>query len=336
MNPTDRNHEAVGIAEAPRPAGRRGVVSQRRALSSPVEELRLAKRPVPDAEAVRESLTTRNSSSRVLNAFTIDLEDWPIAVIGPHCEITSRVVENTRRCLQILQWHGVKATFFVLTSVAEKFPELIREVCDGGHEIASHGHGHELLFNMTPESFRRDVARSVEILTEITGERPTGYRAPAFSVVETTRWAGPILAELGFKYDSSVFPIRHRRYGIPNALRRIHRWGDCDLIECPPATCRVFGTNLPVAGGGYFRLLPGSVVRTAVRLMNREGMPAILYMHPYEIDVDGVMAHRRGGVQMSNWRHFTQSLFRERIEERLHRLLRGFQFQPLRELIVAS
>lgn len=282
---------------------------------------------------VPANLTRPVQGPRIVNALTIDLEDWPVAVLGVGHEISSRVVANTKRCLQLLDWHGVKATFFVLTRVAEKFPDLIREVHSRGHEIASHGHGHELLFRMTPAQFREDVSRSVEILTRITGERPMGYRAPAFSVIEETRWAGPILADLGFKYDSSIFPIRHRRYGIPNAPRRIHRWANCDLIECPPATCRVFGTSLPVAGGGYFRLLPGPIARAAIRRINREKMPAILYMHPYELDVGGVFEHRCEGVQVGNIRHFTQALFRSRIESRLHRLMESFQFATLSQIL---
>lgn len=277
--------------------------------------------------------STDARSPRVSNALTIDLEDWPVAVLGPGHDITSRVVRNTKRCLQILDWHGTRATFFVLSRVAEKFPDLIREVHSRGHEIASHGHGHELLFNMTPSRFAEDVSRSIEILTAITGTRPIGYRAPAFSIIDRTRWAGPILADLGFKYDSSIFPIRHPRYGIPSSPRRIHRWETCDLIECPPATCRILGTTLPIAGGGYFRLVPGPLVRAAVRGMNRSNMPAILYMHPYELDVGGVLAHRLEGVSVGNMRHFTQALFRNRIEKRLHCLLERFHFRPLRDLV---
>ncbi|MCG8404434.1 MAG: polysaccharide deacetylase family protein [Phycisphaerales bacterium] len=269
----------------------------------------------------------------VRNVLTIDLEDWPIAVLGPRHRITSRVVENTRRCLHILRWHHVRATFFVLTKVAEDFPDLIREVHAAGHEIASHGHGHELLTNMTPRQFEADVKRSVDILTELVGQRPIGYRAPAFSIVSSTRWAGPILAGLGFKYDSSIFPIRHRRYGIPDAPRHIHHWRDCRLIECPPATFRMMGWNWPVAGGGYFRLLPGPLARLAIWRINRERMPAILYLHPYELDTYGILAHKRSGIRVNPSRHLTQALFRSQMERRLHRLLERFTFVTMRELL---
>lgn len=274
-----------------------------------------------------------SAESPCRNVLTLDLEDWPIAVLGPQHEITPRVVGNTKRCLQILQWHGVRATFFVLTKVAERFPHLIREVHRAGHEIASHGHGHERLTQITPERFEADVRKSVEILTDLVGERPIGYRAPAFSLVASTRWAGPILADLGFKYDSSIFPIRHRRYGIAEARREIHRWPECDLIECPPATVSVFGCRLPVAGGGYFRLMPGPVARSAIRRINRSGMPAILYIHPYELDVKGIASHRAAGIRVGPIRHLTQGLFRQRTERRLHRLLERFRFTTMRELL---
>jgi len=270
---------------------------------------------------------------RVINALTIDLEDWPVAVLGPHHAVTHRVVENTKRLLQILHWHNVRATFFVLTRVALRFPDLIREVRDAGHEIASHGHAHELLTTVSPRRFERDVATSIDILTDIVGQRPIGYRAPAFSIVEETRWAGAILARLGFKYSSSIFPIWHRRYGIASAPRRIHRWTDCPLIECPPATLRLCGQNVPIAGGGYGRLVPGPIARWGVGRLNRIGMPAVIYLHPYELDVDGVWAHRQGGIRISPMRGMTQAMFRGRTESRLHRLLERFPFTTLEDLL---
>lgn len=266
----------------------------------------------------------------------MDLEDWPIAVLGPHCAITERVVENTKRCLQILRWHGVRATFFVLTKVAERYPDLIREVAAAGHEIASHGHGHVLLHKLRPAEFERDVVRSIDLIEAIVGRRPIGYRAPGFSIVRSTRWAGPILARLGFRYSSSIFPIRHPRYGIANAPRGLHRWPDCDLIECPPATCTVLGVRLPVAGGGYFRLLPGAVARAALRRINGNGMPGVVYMHPYELDAGGVGRHLRAGLRVGPGRWLTQALFRHRFERRLHRLMESFRFTTCRQLLAVQ
>lgn len=302
-----------------------------------------AQRVVPDAPALlrqlpandadRGGIRKKQGRRRIANVLTIDLEDWPVAVLGTHHEISGRVVTNTKEVLRILRWHDVRATFFVLTRAAERFPDLIRMVRDDGHEIASHGHGHELVTRMTPEAFENDVATSIEILTRITGKRPVGYRAPAFSIVEETRWAGRILEKLGIVYDSSVFPIRHPRYGISGAPRGIHAWPDSSLIECPPATFRMMGRNLPIAGGGYFRLMPGPVARTCIRSFNRRGHSAILYMHPYELDVEGLRAHRRDGIRFGPWRHLTQGLFRDRIERRLHRLLESFDFVTMRQML---
>lgn len=268
---------------------------------------------------------------RVAHVFTVDLEDWPVAVLGPDHEISDRVVHNTRRLLQMLQWHGVRATVFVLTRVAERFQSLICDVLEAGHEIASHGHSHKLVTQMSQTEFTDDVGRSLDILQRLTGERPIGYRAPAFSVVAATRWAGPALASLGIKFSSSVFPIRHPRYGIADSPTLPHRWPDCDLIECPPATLRLLGRNLPIAGGGYARLLPGVVMRAAIKVLERGKRPAVLYMHPYELDAGGVRAHMRDGVQVGLKRRITQELFRGRIESRLHRLFETFEFVTLRQ-----
>lgn len=299
----------------------------------PVASVPTAATTLPTDEPSGVQTSEPVAAGSVKNVLTIDLEDWPIAVLGPDQAITDRVVANTRRCLDILQDCGVRATFFVLTKVAEHFPGLIREVHAAGHEIASHGHGHELLTRLSPDQFKADVRTSIDILTDIVGERPLGYRAPAFSIVASTRWAGPILSELGFHYDSSIFPIHHRRYGIADAPRGVHRWPDCPLIECPPATVALMGRTLPVAGGGYFRLLPGAVVRAAVRRINREQMPAVLYLHPYELDIQGIGVHRRMGVKVSRRRHLTQALFRGRMERRLRKLLEQFEFTTMQELV---
>ncbi len=289
--------------------------------------------PAPAIDGDRHGARKKQGRRRIANVLTIDLEDWPVAVLGTHHEISGRVVTNTKEILRILRWHDVRATFFVLTRAAERFPDLIRMVRDDGHEIASHGHAHELVTRMTPEAFENDVASSIEILARITGESPVGYRAPAFSIVNETRWAVDILERLGFEYDSSVFPIRHPRYGISDAPRGIHTWPNSNLIECPPATFRMMGRNLPIAGGGYFRLMPGPVARTCIRSFNRRGHSAILYMHPYELDVEGLRAHRRDGVRFGPWRHLTQGLFRDRIERRLHRLLESFDFVTMRQML---
>jgi polysaccharide deacetylase family protein (PEP-CTERM system associated) len=294
-----------------------------------------ARKAVTDASAVptMDDRLDPEATSVGADVLTIDLEDWPVAVLGPEQEVTNRVLDNTRRVLQILRWHGVSATFFVLTCVAERFPELIREVHAAGHEIASHGHSHKLVTAMSPDEFREDVQRSIDVLHKVVGERPIGYRAPAFSIARSTRWAGPILSELGFKYSSSIFPISHPRYGISDAPRRIHRWKECGLLECPPATVRLAGRNWPVAGGGYFRLMPGWMARRAVSRFRREGAPAVLYLHPYEFDVGGVGAHATAGVRVPFGLRISQGLFRSRMENRLHRLLERFHFTRMCDLL---
>jgi len=296
---------------------------------------RIAGERLPGASLRMSAPPIHGEAATHANAFTVDVEDWPAAVLDTRHDVSPRVVENTRRLLDILRWHNVNATFFVLTRVAERFPQLIAEIHAAGHEIASHGHAHELLTDISPRHFEADVRRSVDILRGIVGQGPIGYRAPAFSIVRSTRWAGPILVELGFRYSSSVFPVRHRRYGIPDAPLGIHRWPDCELVECPPAALDWFGTNWPVAGGGYFRLLPGALARGAISRINRAGRPAVLYMHPYELDVDGIAYHKAHGVNVGWMRHCSQSLFRGRIEERLHRLLSRFRFTTLRDLLAS-
>jgi len=269
----------------------------------------------------------------IQNCFSIDLEDWGQSTLGPDTPLTERVVGNTRRMIELLDEAGIKATFFVLGKVVEKFPDTVREVHVAGHEIASHGYGHELVFTITPQRFRDDVRRSIDLLAGITGKRPIGYRAPAFSITAQSLWAPPILAELGFKYSSSVFPFAGRRYGIPTAPRFVHRWSTCDLIEFPMTTARLLGRNRPVCGGGYFRLLPGWMARAAIRRVNREGHPAVIYMHPYEIDVHELRELRAAGWQFSNKTYFMQSLFRSRIEGRLRKLFRSFEFATMGEIL---
>jgi hypothetical protein len=166
------------------------------------------------------------------------------------------------------------------------------------------------------------------VIERISGVQPIGYRAPAFSIVNETLWAGPILAELGFAYSSSIFPFAGPRYGIADAPRKPHRWSDCDLWELPLPTLKVAGKNRPVCGGGYTRLLPFFLLSRAVRRLNREGVPAVLYMHPYELDVHEIRELRRAGWRIGRWIGFKQALFRSRVEGRLRALLERHSFGP--------
>ncbi len=273
--------------------------------------------------------------SAVTNALTIDLEDWPQAVLDPSLPVTRRVVGNVGRLLDFLDRRQVKATFFALGKVCECFPQLLPRIDAAGHEIASHGYGHELLHHLSPDQFRSDLRRSIEIIESQIGQRPAGYRAPAFSITARTRWAGPILAELGFRYSSSIFPVRKKRYGIPDAPRVPHRWPDCPLVEFPLATLRVLGANIPVCGGGYLRLFPGWVHAQAIRRLNAAGHPAVLYLHPYEFAPDEVRGFRNSGFQFPTRRYLMQSLWRARVPLRLERLLAGFPFAPIQQVLDA-
>jgi polysaccharide deacetylase family protein (PEP-CTERM system associated) len=269
----------------------------------------------------------------VLNAFTVDVEDWGQSVIDPRLPVTDRVVRNTDRVLAFLDIHGVRATFFALGRVCETFPRLLPTIAAAGHEIASHGYGHELVYDLTPKAFAEDVRRSVDIIADQTGRRPIGYRAPAFSITGASRWAGPILCELGFEYSSSVFPIHGRRYGIPGEPPLPHRWPDCGLVEFPPTTVRLAGRAWPVCGGGYTRLLPLPLMATAIQRLNRAGQPAMVYMHPYEFAAAETEEFRREGVVFSWKRQFTQELWRSRVPSRIAGLFKRFRFGTMQEVL---
>lgn len=260
---------------------------------------------------------------------SIDVDDWPVAVLGPHADLTEHVVGNTRRMLRLLEEFGVRGTFFVLGRVGEAFPGLVTEIADAGHEIASHGYSHQLVTRQSPSQFRADVERSLDVLTRITGVRPIGYRAPAFSIVEGTRWAGPILADLGIRYSSSVFPFRGRRYGIADSARFVHRWPECELIEVPLSTVVIGGRRWPVGGGGYFRLMPWAATESALRRIESVGRAAVLYFHPYELGVGEIGKLRREGWRIPVQVALMQSLFRSRVEPRLRRLLATFAVSPI-------
>jgi polysaccharide deacetylase family protein (PEP-CTERM system associated) len=232
-------------------------------------------------------------SSR-LNAMTVDVEEyftvqnldgvvpresWPAQPLRSDAE--------TRRLLDLFEARGVRATFFVLGWVAERQRALVREIHQRGHEVAAHSYWHKLVFEMTPEAFREDLRRVRDLLADIIGAPIVGYRAPTYSVTRASLWAHEILAEEGFEYSSSIFPIVHDRYGIPDWTRfpGTVRTAGRDLLEFPLTTLRIAGRNLPVAGGGYMRLLPARSIALALAHVNeKEQQPAIVYLHPWEID----------------------------------------------------
>jgi polysaccharide deacetylase family protein (PEP-CTERM system associated) len=200
-----------------------------------------------------------------------------------------RVERNTAALLDLFYRHNRKGTFFVLGYVAQRFPDLVRKIAQAGHEVASHGHMHDRLHRLDSNSFREDLTASKKLLEDITGQSVIGYRAPTFSVVRQTSWAIDVLIDAGFEYDASIFPVRHHWYGVPDApIEPFHVAGESGrtLLEIPPLTWRVFGKNLPVAGGGYFRLLPPIFMRRGLRQAEQQQRPAVLYFHPWEFDPD--------------------------------------------------
>ena len=218
------------------------------------------------------------------------------AAVGLSCpperqaEYARRMESTTRDLLDQLARAKVQATFYVVGEIARTHPGLVRDIHAAGHEVASHSCDHQPVHRFTPETFREDLRRSKDALEEVIGEPVVGFRAPTFSIVRETGWAVDVLAECGFEYDSSVFPVRHDRYGIPDAPRGPFRvvGRERELLELPPLTYRFAGFNLPVAGGGYFRLFPPGVMRAGLRQAARSAEPAVamLYFHPWEFDPD--------------------------------------------------
>jgi polysaccharide deacetylase family protein (PEP-CTERM system associated) len=273
----------------------------------------------------------------IVNAMSIDVEDYfHVSVfdgIVPRSmwhTMESRVVRNTERLLDIFDEFEVRSTFFVLAWVGERHPELVREITQRGHEVASHGYAHRLVYDQTRAAFRDDVRRAKAILEEAAGRPVVGYRAPSYSVTPRSLWALDILIEEGYQYDSSIFPIRHDRYGIPVSDRRpyhIHRSGG-SLIEVPGSTTRVGPLNLPVAGGGYFRILPYGWTRWGIARVNAsERRPAVFYLHPWEIDPEQPRLH---AGRLGRFRHYRNL---HCTEQRLRQLLNDFTFDTMQALV---
>jgi polysaccharide deacetylase family protein (PEP-CTERM system associated) len=277
------------------------------------------------------------SAAATQNGISVDLEDWYALVarrlLGQEQAPSSRVVIATHRLLDLFDKTATKATFFVLGTVAEAFPELVREVADRGHEIATHGYAHRRLDTIGERAFRDDLRRSVNAIGEACGVLPRGHRAPEFTIMRDTMWAFEVLADEGFAYDSSVFPIRHRRYGISDAPRGPYTQPTPagPLLELPLATLALFGQRLPTAGGGYLRFFPYLPIDLSVSRANASGVPAVLYVHPYEFDPEPLVM--RGPTLKGHAFVVAQNAFRHRAPVRLERLLRRFPFGPLGDII---
>jgi polysaccharide deacetylase family protein (PEP-CTERM system associated) len=274
-----------------------------------------------------------NTQSDIVNALTVDVEDYfqvsafdGVVSRAEWDSLPSRVSGNTERVLELFDRAGVHGTFFVLGWVAERFPALVRRIAAAGHEVASHGYHHQLLYELTPQQFRDDVRRAKRALESATGQAVLGYRAPSFSVVKSTMWALDVLVEEGHRYDASIFPIHHDRYGVPDAPRHAHvleRAGGA-LVEMPASTIRLGRVNLPIAGGGYFRLLPYGWTKWGMQRVNRlERQPVVFYLHPWEVDPEQPRFNVGLGTRV---RHYGGL---NRTAERLGRLLRDFRFDSL-------
>lgn len=272
------------------------------------------------------------------NAMTVDVEDYfHVSALSEVIRRDSwsameyRAESSTERLLELFDQHGVKCTFFVLGWVTEKSPQLVKRIQAAGHEVACHGLTHELVYNQKPEVFRDETRRSKAMLEDLIGEPVIGYRAASYSITRESMWALDILCDLGFTYDSSIFPIAHDRYGIPGASTRpgpIKTPLGQSIVEFPLSTKQVLGARIPVAGGGYFRLMPYWLTRWALGSINRaEGMPFIFYLHPWEIDVH---QPRFKASWFSRFRHYNNL---DVCEARLKALVSEFRFSTVREVL---
>ena len=272
------------------------------------------------------------------NAMTVDVEDYfhvsalsEVIRRDDWSTMEYRAERSTERLLELFEKQGIRATFFVLGWVTERSPALVRRIHAGGHEVACHGLTHELVYRQTPEVFRAETHKSKTMLEDAIGAPVIGYRAASYSITAASYWAIDILCELGFKYDSSIFPIAHDRYGIPGASRQpgpLRGKNGHTIVEFPLSTKKLFGVTVPVAGGGYFRLLPYWFTRWALSSINRDdALPFIFYLHPWEIDAD---QPRFKASLLSRFRHYNNL---DVCETRLRKLVQDFRFTTVRNVL---
>lgn len=267
------------------------------------------------------------------HALSVDVEDWYQSVYDANSAITSRFEANVDKVLALFATRNVKATFFVLGLAAQKSPAVVKAIQAAGHEIQSHGFGHIEVFHLTPEQFYEDLVRSRKLLEDIAGTAVIGYRAPRFSIDHRAPWALDVLVKAGYRYDSSIFPIKMPRYGIdhyPPEPRVIEAPGGGRLVEVPVACFDWLGKRRPIGGGGYFRLFPYWVLRKAWRQLEAQGRPGVVYMHPYEFDPEEMNVYK----DSVPWkRRLQQGLGRKRFPRKVERLIGEFEFGTIGELI---
>ena len=272
----------------------------------------------------------------ITNAMTIDVEDYfQVSAFAPHIDRSTwdsrecRVERNVGRILEMLDSNGTKATFFTLGWLAQRYPALVRSIVQSGHELASHGFGHERASDLSEAAFKEDIVSAKKLLEDIGGVEVKGYRAPSFSIGEGNLWAFDCLAEAGYRYSSSVYPIQHDHYGMPDSPRHVYLVRP-DLLEVPITTLRVFNRNFPSSGGGYFRLLPYALSRWMLNRVNQEdGEAGIFYFHPWEIDTG--QPRIEGIGSKTRFRHYVNI---ERMERRLKQLFKDFRWGRMDQIFL--
>lgn len=277
------------------------------------------------------------SSGETINAMTVDVEDWfQVSVLRNKIRFEDwhrqecRIQRNIDRILTLFSEHKVKGTFFVLGWIAEHFPQVVKDIKAEGHEIGCHSYAHKVIFEHSREDFVEDLHRSTALIEDLTGNPIEFYRAPSWSITRDSLWALEVLVERGFKYDSSLFPVRHDLYGIEDVPRfpfYMEFVNGGKITEFPPSTLRIAGNNVPFAGGGYLRLFPYTFVKQGIRSLNRKGHPVVFYFHPWEIDPGQPRVDIKG---LSKIRHYTNL---EETENRLRDLVKSFKFSTLSDVM---
>lgn len=280
------------------------------------------------------------TTSLIRNAMTIDVEDYfqvsAFASTIPRERWESlpcRVERNIDIALALLDEGKAHATFFTLGWIAERYPAIVRRIVDNGHELASHGYGHQRVSELSRNEFNEDISRSKKILEDLSGSPVIGYRAPSFSIGADNLWALDLLQEAGYQYSSSIYPIRHDHYGMPEAPRFAHYpRGKDGMLELPPTTAILLGRNLPAAGGGYFRLLPYQASRWLIRRVNQQDdKPCIFYFHPWELDPD-----QPRQVNISTKTRFRHYINLKHMESRIQSLLQDFHWDRMDRIFMET
>jgi polysaccharide deacetylase family protein (PEP-CTERM system associated) len=275
--------------------------------------------------------------TEIVNAMTVDIEDYfQVSAFENHIssedwgKLPARVDANTEQVLALFESEDVKATFFVLGWIAERYPELIKKIVNSGHELASHGYEHIRVINQSPKEFRDDVTKTKSILEDISGQEVKGYRAASYSIGCDNLWALDILKETGHHYSSSIYPVKHDHYGMPEAPRFAFYLKENSILEVPVTTIRLLGKNYPGGGGGFFRLFPYHLSRWAISRVNKQDkQPGIFYFHPWEIDPD--QPKQEGISKKTRFRHYYNL---DKMEPRLMRILHDFKWGRMDEIFL--